>query len=512
MAARSPQILFLIICLCVAPLLANERHAIEKLDAIFGSYKLDEAGHVVSLELAHGVHLVGQQMSSSDVCELLTQLPHLKQVSLTEHQVGDAVLIELGRLANLQELSLSNTTVSDRGLRQLLTNEHLKKLYLEGCGLTDESLEIVSQLAVLEDLGLRDNTLLTDRGLGKLSRLKKLQVLRFRGSQFSGLGIDQLVDLPITTLGLGYCELDSSAMNSIGKMKDLQGLFLVGTQITDESLSALIPLPIEFLALSQTPLTDDCMNALSQISTLKHLRLADTEITEASVDQLRKLENLRLLSVPRRFTEASRVRLCVDRPTLSVLGGWNVSSVSHMAKINAALLKFHDTFRSFPATTGSDEKGLPRLSWRVAILPYIGEWELFEKFDFDEPWDSPHNLTLLPLMPKLFSDPQRPTKPHHTVYQAAIGEMTLLRSVEPSRLEQATDGPQVTITLVQTTSQSAVPWTSPQDYQVDLENSTRDLLQDGIGLAALADENFRTFDEQLDPEILSTYFTRDAND
>lgn len=219
--------------------------------------------------------LVGQQLSSSDVCEFLSQLPYLKLVRLTEHQVDDAVLIELGRLANLQELTLSNSTVSDRGLRQLLANKNLKKLYLEGCGLTDESLEIVSQMSILEDLGLRDNTLLTDRGLGNLSRLKKLQILRFRGSQFSGLGIEQLVDLPITTLGLGFCELDSSAVNSIGKMKDLQGLFLVGTQITDESLSALIPLPIEFLALSQTPLTDNCMNALSRISTLKHLRLAD---------------------------------------------------------------------------------------------------------------------------------------------------------------------------------------------------------------------------------------------
>ena len=32
-----------------------------------------------------------------------------------------------------------------------------------------------------------------------------------------------------------------------------------------------------------------------------------------------------------------------------------------------------------------------RLSWRVALLPYVGEGKLYAEFKLDEPWDSAHN-------------------------------------------------------------------------------------------------------------------------
>src|SRR5262245_18035101 len=35
--------------------------------------------------------------------------------------------------------------------------------------------------------------------------------------------------------------------------------------------------------------------------------------------------------------------------------------------------------------------GKPLLSWRVAILTYLEQFHLYEKFRLDEPWDSPHN-------------------------------------------------------------------------------------------------------------------------
>src|SRR5262245_40501582 len=46
------------------------------------------------------------------------------------------------------------------------------------------------------------------------------------------------------------------------------------------------------------------------------------------------------------------------------------------------------------ATYGPD--GLPLHSWRVLILPFLGHADLHRRFRLDEPWDSPHNLALLP--------------------------------------------------------------------------------------------------------------------
>ena len=37
----------------------------------------------------------------------------------------------------------------------------------------------------------------------------------------------------------------------------------------------------------------------------------------------------------------------------------------------------------------------PGLSWRVKLLPYLGETKLYQEFHRDEPWDSRHNQTLL---------------------------------------------------------------------------------------------------------------------
>ena len=38
--------------------------------------------------------------------------------------------------------------------------------------------------------------------------------------------------------------------------------------------------------------------------------------------------------------------------------------------------------------------GKPFLSWRVALLPYLEQIPLYNKFKLDEPWDSPHNKAL----------------------------------------------------------------------------------------------------------------------
>ena len=55
--------------------------------------------------------------------------------------------------------------------------------------------------------------------------------------------------------------------------------------------------------------------------------------------------------------------------------------------------------QSFPMGAICDASGKPLLSWRVAILPGLEQGNLYKQFRLDEPWDSPHNLTLLPLMP-----------------------------------------------------------------------------------------------------------------
>ena len=66
------------------------------------------------------------------------------------------------------------------------------------------------------------------------------------------------------------------------------------------------------------------------------------------------------------------------------------------------------------------------LSWRVAILPYLEQFELYERFHLDEPWDSPHNASLLKKMPSVYAPVTlRETTAGTTHYQRIISPGSL---------------------------------------------------------------------------------------
>lgn len=68
-----------------------------------------------------------------------------------------------------------------------------------------------------------------------------------------------------------------------------------------------------------------------------------------------------------------------------------------------ALISTHnyiDAYQRFPflGVEGQHET----LSWRVAILPFMDEMNLYRQFDLSEPWDSPQNKALLNKSPAFF--------------------------------------------------------------------------------------------------------------
>src|SRR4051812_41854993 len=100
-------------------------------------------------------------------------------------------------------------------------------------------------------------------------------------------------------------------------------------------------------------------------------------------------------------------------------------SEDQLRQIMLAMLQHHDQVGTFPAPAIEDSQGRPLLSWRVAILPYLDEAGLFNRFALDEPWDSPHNMGLLPRMPSTFALPGVPVpQPFATHYRVFVGPNT----------------------------------------------------------------------------------------
>ena len=70
-----------------------------------------------------------------------------------------------------------------------------------------------------------------------------------------------------------------------------------------------------------------------------------------------------------------------------------VESANLLRNMAIAVHNYHDAYGHFP-TNIVDADGKPLLSWRVAILPFIEEMNLYDQFRLDEPWDSEHNIKL----------------------------------------------------------------------------------------------------------------------
>src|SRR5205814_6093315 len=69
-------------------------------------------------------------------------------------------------------------------------------------------------------------------------------------------------------------------------------------------------------------------------------------------------------------------------------------SANNLKQLMLAMHNYHDVYGRFPADI-RDKDGKPLLSWRVHILPFIEQVNLYKQFRLDEPWDSEHNKKLI---------------------------------------------------------------------------------------------------------------------
>jgi RNA polymerase sigma factor (sigma-70 family) len=125
-------------------------------------------------------------------------------------------------------------------------------------------------------------------------------------------------------------------------------------------------------------------------------------------------------------------------------------------------LAFHNYISAndqFPAMATYGPDGLPTLSWRVALLPYLNELELYRQFRQDEPWDSPHNKALAARMPAVFETPVSPAPPGQTRIRGYAGKGTIFDGPQPIRISDITDG--TSNTLLVAVADEATPWTKP---------------------------------------------------
>ncbi|MFM7842632.1 MAG: DUF1559 domain-containing protein [Planctomycetota bacterium] len=235
------------------------------------------------------------------------------------------------------------------------------------------------------------------------------------------------------------------------------------------------------------------------------------EIVEVFTPKLRGEDLLRVV-----LTEKNGgLKVIIDGLSQGMVGAQGaanrVQGINNLKQLALAMHNFHDAYRTFPgqATIAADGKKL--LSWRVHLLPFLEQGELYKQFRLNEPWDSEHNKALIGKMPATFKSPRSTAEMAAqglTTYVAPIAKGTIMGDDKPNSMSAILDGTSNTILFVDALPEKAVIWTKPDDLPVDEKAPFAGLIgKDDVGFtAALADGSVLELKAQLDPVILWNLF------
>jgi hypothetical protein len=191
-----------------------------------------------------------------------------------------------------------------------------------------------------------------------------------------------------------------------------------------------------------------------------------------------------------------------------------------LVQCGIAMHNYHDAHGTFPPAYLADQQGRPMHSWRVLLLPMIVEQDRYEQYKFDEPWDSPHNLTLAD-RPKPAFGPRNYTCPSEssagkddTSDVLIVGPGTAFDGPRAITRNDITDGVSHTI-LGGEMSKSGIHWMEPRDlhltrmsfrindkHQVGLRSN-----HPGGANVEFADGSSRFLSNDINPEVLKALTT-----
>lgn len=175
-----------------------------------------------------------------------------------------------------------------------------------------------------------------------------------------------------------------------------------------------------------------------------------------------------------------------------------ITSMNNMKQIMIAMHNHADTFTGLPAAAICDKAGKPLLSWRVAILPFIDEENLYKQFKLDEPWDSKNNKPLIEKMPKIYVMPGEQDKAGFTRYRVFVGKDAAFDYKKQRGLAEIPDGTSNTGAVFE--SADPVIWTKPDEMDFDMKKTTTKSLyfdKKGKSIVAMFDGSVTKIDKKV---------------
>ncbi len=110
------------------------------------------------------------------ICNIWSELPGIRTLSLTRNQITDAGLPHLHGLAALERLQLDEIAITNAGLEAKLADSRIKYLSVRSSKITDEGLRHLTTLNSVVEISIHSPHV-TEAGLAQFSRLPSLRRL-----------------------------------------------------------------------------------------------------------------------------------------------------------------------------------------------------------------------------------------------------------------------------------------------------------------------------------------------
>jgi hypothetical protein len=176
-------------------------------------------------------------------------------------------------------------------------------------------------------------------------------------------------------------------------------------------------------------------------------------------------------------------------------------TTNNFKQVAIGVHNYHDKYNMFPPVAMKTKDGKPGLSWRVAILPFIGEEALYRRFKTDEAWDHPDNMKLASQMPIVYA-PANGGSLDKTHMRVFTGNRAMFDLNKQRRITDITDGLSNTIMIVEATD--PVLWIKPDELPFDPKKPlpSLGLPGDEFFTVAMGDGFTRLIRKSINPEKL----------
>ncbi len=152
---------------------------------------------------------------------------------------------------------------------------------------------------------------------------------------------------------------------------------------------------------------------------------------------------------------------------------------------------------------GEPQRLSDRLSWRVALLPYLEQQSLFNVFRPAEAWNSPANRPHANQAVMTYTDPEAKSDPT-TRYRIFYGGGAAYSLDRPLSISRIPDGASNTISVIE--GGEKVTWSQFDEYPFSMDGPLPKLGRPGASViqAAMFDGSVRPIKTSIDPKVLKS--------